>query len=154
MESNKIYKKEIKWGFKTIQLSQDKIKLFEEVQESYHKLDTELMKSNFNIVKNEIVHSINRNKTLNEMNSELAYNISYLNNQISKYSNITPSTMDLIASGKMNAGMLDANKFMKKMIKRKVIENQKEIIENKDWLKLLKVLKENLRIYIYESQLT
>lgn len=154
MESNKVFKKEIIWGLKTISISSDRIKLFEEVIDSYNKLDTELMESNFTIVKREIEQTLNDNKTLNEFNSELSFNSSYYKNQISKYGNITPYAMDLIYGGKMNVGKLKANQYIKKQVKRKIIENQSLIVENKNWLKILKFLKEKLRIYIYESKLT
>ena len=148
----KVFKKSIVWGFKTFTISQDRILLYEELVESWNKQDIELMKSNYDIVKREIQATLEDIKTLNESNTEYCYNIIYHKSQIAMY-RLNSSDISNIIQHKLNVGKLKANKYINKMIKRKVKENLERIVENKQWLKILKYPKEMLRVQIYEAQL-
>ena len=149
----KQFRKVIKFGFDTILLSEERIRFWEELHESWASRDLERMKSNYINVKKELAFTLEDNRTIKEENDEYAFNIKLYKDSIKAVNSQNTRVMcDLINNNKMTVGKLNTYKSIKRFIKRAYKDNMEQLTENKGWLKILKFIKEKLRVEIYEVE--
>ena len=149
----KQFRKVIKFGFDTILLSEERIRFWEELHDSWISRDLERMKSNYINVKKELAYTLEDNKTIKEENDEYAFNIKLYKDSIKAVNGQNAKVMcDLINNNKMTVGKLNTYKIIKRFIKKAYKDNMEQLTENKGWLKCLKFIKEKLRVEIYEVE--